>query len=346
MFFIVLLIFFFFLLLWIWPLMESWSSTLTYPYRDPPTPRCFIHNRIDRITRDLVYDPRRELTNEDFTRLYLEPFKGTPFRGFSDLVTRLGHGFMIIDTCGTDLVSLMRRNKEYGFQIRIFVQEGFLQDLSVVGNPGEGEAKVILPATRDVSALGVSPNDAVDAYLTPIENNGTRILLTDKQQKDVYINLLYQKKKFVEDRANSCYNNDRYVRQDFCEGETGYLGEKKTPSVWDRPCFKNSDCPFFRANTNYPNERGGCQNGFCEMPINIDQVSYQRFSRKEKPYCYNCVPADETYTCCEEQQQSRFRRPEYQLMTSPDYAFINDLQERFRHQEALAERGLEVLPTK
>lgn len=122
-----------------------------------------------------------------------------------------------------------------------------------------------------------------------------------------------------------------------CESSTYVDGVSKMPGVWDKQCIKNEDCPFYKKNTNYPNTRGGCINGFCEMPVNItrigftkyiDENNYRKYNNQtiNKPYCYNCK--GNTNTCCDQQE-------------SPDYAFEGDLKDRYTYQEQLSNNNLE-----
>jgi hypothetical protein len=44
--------------------------------------------------------------------------------------------------------------------------------------------------------------------------------------------------------------------------------------LWDARCGEDSDCPFFQAGQA---GRGGCQNGYCEMPLGVTPLGYTRF---------------------------------------------------------------------
>ena len=95
--------------------------------------------------------------------------------------------------------------------------------------------------------------------------------------------------------------------------------ENKTTGVYDKPCNVNEECPFYKKNKNYENDRGGCIKGYCEMPTNVERVGYKNYRTTTKPFCHNCnrkdCLGDDCYTCCEEQK-------------NPDYMFSNDLNER------------------
>jgi len=145
-------------------------------------------------------------------------------------------------------------------------------------------------------------------------------------QKNTLLNWLKDKKDYIHQRSYLCYDAFRsFSERQKCE-KYGY--------VWDRPCRKNTDCPFYKANTNYENSRGGClPSGFCELPVNMKNTSYTKYDPSFQPYCYNC-PSSTTYECCHEQTSKTGR--------SPDYAFANDFEERYFHKDQLKARNLRV----
>jgi TRAP-type uncharacterized transport system substrate-binding protein len=123
-----------------------------------------------------------------------------------------------------------------------------------------------------------------------------------------------------------------------CESDIGVDGIPKKAGVWDKQCVYNEDCPFYNKNTNYTNQRGGCNNGYCEMPINVKRLGFTKYlnrtnkdtydknNENTEPYCYNCNDESKN-RCCENQK-------------IPDYAFINDLKERYEKREEIEKKGL------
>ena len=144
-----------------------------------------------------------------------------------------------------------------------------------------------------------------------------------------HLDKFYEDKK-LESEINKNYKQFRcFGRHGFNEAECkSYDIERKTRGVWDRPCNNNEECPYYKKNKNYENERGGCKKGFCEMPINTKTLSYRYYDKKVKPFCYNCERegclGDNCYNCCEEQKD----RDKYPNLKSPDYIFKNDYRER------------------
>lgn len=105
--------------------------------------------------------------------------------------------------------------------------------------------------------------------------------------------------------------------------------EASQDNVWDKRCETDDECPFYQKNKNYPNQRGRCKEGYCEMPVGIERRGFRLYNKKTKPYCYNCPEADNPM-CCDEQIQK-------------DYAYANDLLERLQYADHLSKKGLRVV---
>ena len=112
-----------------------------------------------------------------------------------------------------------------------------------------------------------------------------------------------------------CYGNSEIKGKFECDSYYNIDGTPKTYySLWDKRCVVDDDCPYYKANANYPNNRGGCINGgFCEFPVGVKRLGFTKYSDKNlnKPLCYNCndTTADK----------------------KPDYVFENDFNERVKH---------------
>ena len=126
-------------------------------------------------------------------------------------------------------------------------------------------------------------------------------------------------------------NNDllQYYSREKCESQYNEYGKKKDAGIYDKPCKKNEECPFYKENQNYSNDFGGCQiDGYCELPINMERIGYKYFKNQSSklPLCYNCNSnkfnsITEINSCCEEQ----FNKNKYPFLKSPDYSFENDI---------------------
>jgi hypothetical protein len=112
-----------------------------------------------------------------------------------------------------------------------------------------------------------------------------------------------------------CYGNANAKTQKECESPWDAFGLRKPArGIWDRPCVTDDECPFYQANKEYSNYRGGCLDGLCEMPIGVRRTSYRTFDKTSKPFCHNCPPTDPT--CCD---------------GKGDIAFDMDVHERRMH---------------
>ena len=111
--------------------------------------------------------------------------------------------------------------------------------------------------------------------------------------------------------------------------------------IWDNKCINNEDCPFYKKNNNYPNNRGGCKNGYCEMPVNVKPVGFKQYLSDTKPICYNCNKTDscvgiECNKCCEDQKDKQ----KYPNLNGPDYMFSNDFNQRIKFSKKFTEKDL------
>jgi hypothetical protein len=127
----------------------------------------------------------------------------------------------------------------------------------------------------------------------------------------------------------------------FCKSyhpEVGQVG------IWDAPCQINTDCPFYQANKNYPNEFGKCNKntGKCEMPMGVIPIGFTKYG-KLQPNCYNCNMVSKDNKCCGKQAEDiKIGKVNYK---SPDYIFMGDELARKQFANSLEEKGLKVNPS-
>ena len=124
-----------------------------------------------------------------------------------------------------------------------------------------------------------------------------------------------------------------YISRESCESSYDAYGKKKSVGIYDTPCKKDEECPFFQINQNYENNYGKCmESGYCELPINMKPIGYHYFKNNDSdlPLCYNCDSKKEFNvstnmdSCCDEQ----YDKKKYPFLKSPDYAFLKDSLER------------------
>ena len=104
--------------------------------------------------------------------------------------------------------------------------------------------------------------------------------------------------------AYKCVGKPDLINREQCDRGGG---------IWDRPCVKNEECPFYQANTTYRNYRGGCIDGSCEMPLGVQRIAFRGHGTKDAALCHGCPIGNPL--CCAEQVR-------------PDYAFPLDYFER------------------
>ena len=133
---------------------------------------------------------------------------------------------------------------------------------------------------------------------------------------------------------------DEYVTRPAC---ISYHEDIGVNGVYDKKCEKDEDCPFYKSNTNYPNDFGGCnkETGMCQVPTGLSIIGGTKVSSIGTPSCYNCdkvrpnknISFDNDRKCCHLQ----FNNPDFQ---SPDFMFENDTKTRFNHRSFLEDKGL------
>ncbi len=176
-------------------------------------------------------------------------------------------------------------------------------------------------------------------------------------------------KQFDLKEAYACFNTDfkvylnpttksniilPYLSRQQCEAPFDFYGRVKPKGIFDKPCKKDDECPFFQANKNYPNSRGKClPNGQCELPVNMIPIGYHFFVPHPdyQPMCYNCDSksswnsSTKLNTCCSDQFHKKIEEEsidtesiennKYSFLNSPDYAFTGDIEERSNHYNQL-----------
>ena len=158
----------------------------------------------------------------------------------------------------------------------------------------------------------------------------------DKDEINKFIELK-QKKQVYEHDNNYCFFKNANDKNNCISVSK----DNNSLGIYDSPCLYNEDCPYYKKNKNYPNSRGGCNNGYCEMPTNVKLVGYKEFIDGNKPICYNCKKTDgckgmECNMCCEEQKDSKL----YPNLNSPDYAYFNDYNHRMKYMKEFEKKNM------
>lgn len=168
------------------------------------------------------------------------------------------------------------------------------------------------------------------AQQRPEENGEYTVESVDERNKEVRLRRLGgdsgvddggEDKHF--DPRYVCYGDPYVVNKELCNSKFDEIGDLKVKrTYWDRPCKNNNECPFYQSNTNYRNYRGGCVDGYCELPLGINRLSFREHDNTSRPLCHGCK--QNAPYCCELQKN----RDLYPHLSSPDYAFELDQDER------------------
>ena len=82
-----------------------------------------------------------------------------------------------------------------------------------------------------------------------------------------------------------------YTNKYSCEHDKNMYGDEKKYMSWDSRCVRNNECPFYMRNGDY---KGGCINGYCEMPLGVKQISYKKYETDNK--CNKPLMKNNKYT--------------------------------------------------
>ena len=225
--------------------------------------------------------------------------------------------------------------QEYNYYINSFAYIGYIKDKK--------------PILMNTEFIGVNQNSE---YLnTPAydKSKPTNFFILNKNFNDfqprlkdinevIKITETQQKLNALESNY-ACFNTDtdtsqvilNYDTKSSCESPIDYWGRPKPVGIYDKPCEKDNECPFYESNKNYKNKFGGCINGKCELPKNMQSIGYHFYSNNpnNKPLCYNCNLDNKKYNiisssiddCC----QKQYDKKKFKNFKSPDYAFKDDV---------------------
>ena len=91
--------------------------------------------------------------------------------------------------------------------------------------------------------------------------------------------------------------------------------------MWDKKCSTDEECPYYKSNDIYPNNRGGCiNNGFCEFPVGVKRLGFKKYTdtNLNKPLCHNC--------------NNDKNNENSEGIKQADYVFENDFNERVKYK--------------
>jgi hypothetical protein len=214
------------------------------------------------------------------------------------------------------------------------------------------------------NAINMKDSNGVDCSMVESAECNT-LFSTDPdylKNRNVFLNKrrMEQQTNKEEDLYKCFYKNA--LTKDECESYELVKKEnsddltKHKPGIWAKSqCTFNEECPYYNANQNYKNNRGGCVNGVCELPLNMKLITPTQADTTSKPLCHNCKN-DQNHIgikclqCCDEQYNDIIKEHNgetainYTNLTSPDYAFENDYNDRSEPEAAkkFEENGLAI----
>ena len=124
-----------------------------------------------------------------------------------------------------------------------------------------------------------------------------------------------------------CYGNNKIVNKFECDSYYTKEGNPKDYySIWDKKCSTNEECPYYKKNSKYENNRGGCINGNCEFPVGVKRIGFTKYNDEEynRPLCYNCQDTTDL-NCCANIKDFQDKNG---VGINSDYVFENDTDER------------------
>jgi hypothetical protein len=193
----------------------------------------------------------------------------------------------------------------------------YINDLIILGTDIESN---ILFSKFNKNNFGLS-----DKFSNKTTKSDLNKFLEEKKKKEIY----------EYDRHYCFYKNAKNKNECISVSKND-----NTIGIYDSPCLYDEDCPFYKKNNNYPNKRGGCKKGYCEMPVNINLLGYKEYLDSNKALCYNCKKDNcsgiECNMCCEEQKDSE----KYPNLNGPDYAYPNDFNERIKYSNYFENNNL------
>jgi hypothetical protein len=126
----------------------------------------------------------------------------------------------------------------------------------------------------------------------------------------------------------ACYGNNNITNKFECDSHYTKEGiEKNYYSIWDKKCSSDNECPYYKSNKKYNNNRGGCVNGYCEMPIGVKRIGFTKYSDIEynKPFCYECSDTTDLECCAQIANKNKLTN------NNNDYVFENDTEYRKKY---------------
>jgi len=155
-------------------------------------------------------------------------------------------------------------------------------------------------------------------------------MLRNTEARDLYLEKV---KESREKPKYKCFNQKSFGQQKLQRVDDRTSCDL-AEGIWEKKCEKDFDCPYFKANKNYPNTFGSCNltTGYCEWPYGVNALTYRKPQNPQDALCYNCINGilgtNTIGHCCSDQKNKRL----YVNLETPDYFFQNDTSTRYKYR--------------
>jgi hypothetical protein len=170
----------------------------------------------------------------------------------------------------------------------------------------------------ELASARKSENKSIDG----LEDNDL-IFILGINKEAVYKNKFLNIINIADDNLSGnyiCFEDSTISIQGLCESNKNIDGTTKPIYTWDKMCEKDNECDFYLINKNpWAKKKGGCNNGYCELPLGVKRKSFKKYEINENsfPICYGCK-GKEPKDCC----KSQINNKDY---ISPNYIFPDEI---------------------
>jgi len=317
--------------------------------------KSWVNNLISKVACSMAIDDIELIENIE------DEIKINELKKFRKIQNHNSYEIVEDELLQTEISDLKRINK-FKFVITLYrepAEIGFIIYLDISYDKVNAKYSI-----NNFKVLGILMEDQIKLKNTELDDSCSIQDPNEDCNNNLSFSIDYEekKKRFMEsiqlnkaiDRENNlfkCFFKDALNKNE-CEsyelikkeGTTETI--KKRPGLWAKSrCTTDEECPFFKANQNYPNNRGGCKrDGYCEMPVNVRALIPTIAEYNNQPLCYNCANNDrqgiDRLKCCEEQMD----KTKYPNLVTPDYMFEDDTNVRLENEDNFTSKGYS--PTK
>ncbi len=184
--------------------------------------------------------------------------------------------------------------------------------------------KVLIPIMRYDIIQNINNSNIIENFITRLELPKDYLEYGDRN----YDNEREGINSILTKGVYACYGNNNIKNKFECDSYYTKEGkEKNYYSIWDKKCSTNDECPYYKANTKYSNNRGGCINGYCELPVGVKRIGFTKYSDIEynQPFCYECTDTTDLNCCAKIANIKEFTKNNNY---KNDYVFENDTDDR------------------